>query len=472
MADREALLRRLAAAPPSERGWDEIVAALDGLDPVADDLIEELRDQLETWPIEIRRVLPLRWLFDEPIQVGRRGRLRPKPWPRGVELATHLDLSAPRGPALTSSGGELLRLFQASELEGLRSIDLGSNGASVKQWAQIAALPTRRSLRHLAIRRADSQIARALTGPCFGALGHLDLRDGQLGPADLALLLEAPSLAHLARLDLARNPIEDAGLALLAGSRCLSGELERTKVTDAGMVHLGRSERLAALAVLALDDNRIGAPGVASLMASADLENLRALGLARCRIGPEGAQAIATAPRLRLLRRLRLGHGRIGAHGLEALAGAGWFGELEDLELSYCDLDDAALSALVRLRSSRLRRLDLGSAAITARGLERLLASPVGSQLEELSLHSCVELGPQGAAAIARAPTSARLRVLNLQNCNIGAAGARALASSPHLGGLRELWIWSGDIMQDGDRYLRDAKAMLEAALPGATVIG
>lgn len=51
-----------------------------------------------------------------------------------------------------ASRGDLLQLFQARELAGLRSIELGSNGASAKQRSQIAACPTRSALCHLAMR--------------------------------------------------------------------------------------------------------------------------------------------------------------------------------------------------------------------------------------------------------------------------------------------------------------------------------
>ena len=471
MIDRDTQLRRVAAASPSQFAWEAIVAALDHLDPIPEDLFEELRARLKTWPVEIHRPLPLRWLFREPVGISRIG-LRPKPWPRGIEFATHLDLREPRPITLTSSGGELLRLFQAPELEGLCSISLGASSVSVKQWGQIAARPTRHSLRHFALQGVTSRIAPFLIGSCFAALEHLDLRDGQLGASDIGMLLQAPALAQLRQLDLANNPIGDAGLLLLAKARCLSGELERTGLTDAGMVHLSRSEHLATLEVLRLSENRIGAPGVAALMTSTHLENLRALHFDRCPIGPDGAQAIGAAQHLYRLRELRLHGGRIGPRGLSTLTKALWFTELEDLDLSYCDLDDAALKHLIQLRTSRLRRLSLGSAAITAHGLGHLLASAAGSHLEELLLHSCVELGPQGAAAIANAPTSARLRVLNLQNCKIGAAGALALASSPYLKGLRELWIWSGDLLHDGKKYVADAKERLQAALPNTAVIG
>ena len=64
------------------------------------------------------------------------------------------------------------------------------------------------------------------------------------------------------------------------------------------------------------------------------------------------------------------------------------------------------------------------------------------------------------------------MRVLNLQNCSLGAQGARHLAGSPFLANLRELWIWTGDIQRDGEHYAWDIKATLAAALPNVRIIG
>jgi hypothetical protein len=467
-------LRRLATAEPSEPSWEELIAALEAL-PAEDAAgaiaaaLDELRTRLAIWPLDIPRRLPLRWIFDEPTGGGTRSTLRARPWPRGVALATHLRLD---GPVLTSSRGELLRLIEAPELLGLRSLDLGLAYASQRQWRQIASRPTRQALRHLALRGADARLAPLLDGPCFAALAHLDLSDGSLGAPEVFALVRATHLTKLEQLDLARNPIGDAGLAAVADAGVVSGRLERTNLTDAGMTHLARSPHLAALDVLDLSDNRIGAAGIAHLMASRGVENVRALDLRGCAIGPEGAEAIAASPHVHRLRGLGLHGGRIGARGLAALTRAGWFVDVEDLDLAYGELDDEALETLVRLPSSRLRRLDLGSSAITAHGLQRLLASPAGSRLEQLSLHSCVRLGPQGAAALATAPTSASLQILNLQNCNLGAPGARSLAGSPFLSNLRELWIWTGDIQRDGERSAWNIKAALAAALPHTRIIG
>lgn len=189
-------------------------------------------------------------------------------------------------------------------------------------------------------------------------------------------------------------------------------------------------------------------------------------------ISEDGACAIAEAPHLSVLRTLNLRGGKIGARGLKALSGSPWFGHLEKLDLSYCDLDDQSLKPLFRLRASGLRELDFGGNPITAHRLGHLLASPAGSELETLNLHSCVQLGAQGAAVVARTPSSTRLRILNLQNCRIGASGARSLARSPYLSGLRELWIWSGELLRGGTQYDWDAKALLAAALPNTTIIG
>ena len=105
---------------------------------------------------------------------------------------------------------------------------------------------------------------------------------------------------------------------------------------------------------------------------------------------------------------------------------------------------DAATTALQRL--GRLGSHDLGGrlAGLTERGEQLLLGRSALAG----------ELGFAGMPGV------------------LVPAGALALASSPYLKGLRELWIWSGDLLHDGKKYVADAKERLQAALPNTAVIG
>jgi Ran GTPase-activating protein (RanGAP) involved in mRNA processing and transport len=55
-----------------------------------------------------------------------------------------------------------------------------------------------------------------------------------------------------------------------------------------------------------------------------------------------------------------------------------------------------------------------------------------------------------GARLLAHTPALANLRVLKLDNANLGDAGARHLAKSPHLSGLTELWLHMCEIRNAG----------------------
>ncbi|MEZ4238499.1 MAG: hypothetical protein R3F59_20570 [Myxococcota bacterium] len=71
-------------------------------------------------------------------------------------------------------------------------------------------------------------------------------------------------------------------------------------------------------------------------------------------------------------------------------------------------------------------------------GAAALAAAPLRA-LRTLDLRFC-PIGPAGAAALAASPAVSRLEALHLHLDDVG-AGARALATSPHLPSpLRRLW--------------------------------
>ena len=76
-------------------------------------------------------------------------------------------------------------------------------------------------------------------------------------------------------------------------------------------------------------------------------------------------------------------------------------------------------------------------------GAEAIAASPHLTGLRDLFLVGC-GIGDAGAAALADSPNAARLRTLNLGLNNLTDAAALALAKSPHLDGLRAGWLHLG----------------------------
>ncbi len=113
------------------------------------------------------------------------------------------------------------------------------------------------------------------------------------------------------------------------------------------------------------------------------------------------------------------------------------FDSLETLAAAQAGLDDDALAVLARAPYfERLHVLRLGwSQALTVRAAS--IIAEAGASLRELDL-SAVNVGDEGAKALAASPKLKNLRKLRL-DWNVGPAGVKALLDSPHLGHLCEL---------------------------------
>jgi len=324
-----------------------------------------------------------------------------------------------------------------------------------------------------------------------------------------------PRLAelHINELGLINVPLDEARIDALAGaikaagltSLVLHGYLDRPGI----LAHLLGRPHLAGLTSLSLQDP-IGGEGLRALARCPHLAHLRALKLSGCGLTDEGFRELAFSPHLTGLRSLDLSRNPGMASGaMEALftgptllrltsldlsgnrLGVSMVSSLtlhfprsvEGLRLSSCHLgeDTAAIEALApALRT--LGSLDLSWNDIHARGAAALSRLPSGVEALDLGRN---ELGDEGALALARSPHLPRLTLLHLDSCNIGdravealaqrqpgltsltlgynrvtAAGARALASSPHLGGLRKLSLAGNDLGPEGVKFLADSPAM------------
>lgn len=205
---------------------------------------------------------------------------------------------------------------------------------------------------------------------------------------------------------------------------------------DDGVARLARA-RLPALQHLALLNLGIGPLGAFALArAEWSLHSLD-LGWGSYtpnQIGTDGCTALAS---IRTLHRLVLDHNRVGDAGVEALA-TGQLTRLRALSLKANELTDQALVSLAA-SNSPLELLELTfNRQITAAGVVAFVGSDVFRHLHSLWLRQ-IRLGPDAAIAIAATPNE--LRSLNLLDCQIGDAGGRALAESPHLDRLLELQL-------------------------------
>jgi internalin A len=205
----------------------------------------------------------------------------------------------------------------------------------------------------------------------------------------------------------ARNAIEALPPALFTSlPRLTTLDLEHNRLTGLP----DTIWRLNELAVLDLENNKIGDEGAQAL---SGLVSLRALDLGDNRIGDEGARALSG---LVNLASLDLGSNGIGAEGAQALSG---LVNLADLNLygNKIDAEGAqALSGLVNLSF-----LHLGVNRIGAEGAQAL------SGLVNLSfLHLGVNrIGDKGAQALSGL---INLAILYLGGNGIGDEGVRALS--------------------------------------------
>jgi uncharacterized protein (TIGR02996 family) len=186
-----------------------------------------------------------------------------------------------------------------------------------------------------------------------------------------------------------------------------------------------------------------------SLPACALLRRLEALNVANAPTAPAFAK-LAASPHLAGVRRLWLQSDcRIGDAGAAALASSPALAGLEELGLRANGVGDAGALALVRSpRLPQLRHLNLEQSRLSVEGWNAVFADPGIARLRRLELGSN-ELTDAVAAAITKASFGG-LTHLDVAHTRIGSAVAVALASSPNLASLEELYVGVNPIDDDG----------------------
>lgn len=181
------------------------------------------------------------------------------------------------------------------------------------------------------------------------------------------------------------------------------------------------------------------------------------------------ARALARAPLLASLNRLVVSEAEMTPAGVKALLGsrhlanlselvvdgvglgprssATWSGQPRPLEGAIDAL--APLSRMPGLRVLKLCGLGIGDGAATVVARAHNL-----SRLEHLDLFHNLDITDVGATALASAPHLGGLRSLRLADNKIGGDGARALASSPHLAQLTDLDLSQNWIEDPGGEAL------------------
>jgi uncharacterized protein (TIGR02996 family) len=228
---------------------------------------------------------------------------------------------------------------------------------------------------------------------------------------------------------------------------------------------LVQSPLLQLIRELDFSENALGNRGPVLLAKSRHLTRLDALNLSFTALGDKGLQALATSPAFERLRSLKINDNtRLGIPGIRALAESPFLTALTDLDVSGNGLSDVALRPLFDgPPGSRLFRLNVVGNRLRDAGTAALVAAPVFRQMAErdgfIDLRR-VEMGPEGAKALAASPALARVERLDLEGNVLGDAGLTALAASPHLTQLRELLLRDNRLTDYGIRALSRSPVM------------
>jgi uncharacterized protein (TIGR02996 family) len=186
-------------------------------------------------------------------------------------------------------------------------------------------------------------------------------------------------------------------------------------------IPLFAAERFAGCRYLCGNGDELEADDVARLVATPSLQRLQYLRIYGARIGDDAIDRVCEPGVLPALRVL-WADGLIGDRAVEALAASGHAHRLDGLHLNFnlTQVGDHGAGVVAAGAFPRLRRLSLGKA-----------------------------IRDDGAIRLARSPVLEQLDFLYLDANRIGEAGAVALKDSPHLGGLKEIYLRYNPIPPD-----------------------
>jgi Ran GTPase-activating protein (RanGAP) involved in mRNA processing and transport len=208
---------------------------------------------------------------------------------------------------------------------------------------------------------------------------------------------------------------------------------------------------------LDLSYNPLGRGGLEVLARQRGIPALRTLLLQGLEMGSQGAEFLAAAPLAPGWRSLGLACNGLGDAGVAALAAAE-LGQLVHLELYRNQVGPIGAAALARSpHLLELRDLRLNCNSLGAKGVSNLLGSH--RLLHRLYLFDC-GLGDEGVRALARSPALTGLTHLELGLNGITDEGAKALARSRYLGNLRRLDFQLNHIGDEGVAALARSKVL------------
>lgn len=263
------------------------------------------------------------------------------------------------------------------------------------------------------------------------AVETLDLREVELVPADVELLLHSPHLAQLRQLKIrlhARHVMLRNGVIEQSIGSPVFPQLTSLSIDKM---------------IFGFHDNTGNA--TLDLLASAPPNALRKLSLKNVDVEQVPSSWGRAFPTL------------VSLHLADLVLHDEWLSSLislphhcrhlSELRLNKCHPAPAQLSTLLQGLASQLRALDLSNNEFDASSLVAL--TDTAMQLETLDL-SFNPLGDEGLKALANTPHLSSLRCLRLQGVDAKDEGIIALAQSPHLQMLETLSIDGNQITSEG----------------------
>jgi hypothetical protein len=181
---------------------------------------------------------------------------------------------------------------------------------------------------------------------------------------------------------------------------------------------------------------------------------LTSLCLDECNLDDEAMTCLFEAGGFRQLRDWALWGNRPGEQAFRALARNTAFAALESLSLGYSELTPTLAGNLGETGTlPQLRSLSLCD-PLTATALRNLLAGPLLRSVHFLDLDSC-RIDDAGARVLATSRVLSGLRSLSLRYNAITDKGARALVQSDALAGLRNLSLDDNALTEAGKASVR-----------------
>ncbi len=217
------------------------------------------------------------------------------------------------------------------------------------------------------------------------------------------------------------------------------------------------SPHLSRLRTLDLSTNELGPVEALALAECPFLGNLQALDLDANEIGAPCAAALIESPDLATLTRLELSDLFLARDGVELLASLPQLSRFSVLGLSgvseeYQDGDQIA-EVLAESPHLRVRNLRLAGNGVGDRGAQALADSPFLENLTELWIYQN-NIGPEGAAALVASPRLGRLTRLDLGKNQLGPEAMARLAALPQLARFQELVLYRSPLGDQGPTAL------------------